>query len=208
MKRLAVARLWHEGNSFSPVRTTLADFERREWVEGPAAREFYRGTATELGAAVAFADAHPAWGITFLRCVAAPPGGPVEESAFDAIRASLLDGVRSSRWDAVYLSPHGALVTDARPTAELDLLTDVRAAIGSAPLAISLDLHANIGAPLLGLVDVATGYKTYPHTDMDATGAKALRLLTDHAEGRSNPVGALVKLPAILSSFNMRTTAG
>ncbi len=208
MKRLAVARLWHEGNSFSPSRTTLADFQRREWVEGDAARDFYRGTATELGAAAAFADDNPDWNVAFLRCAAAPPGGPVEESAFAAIRARLLEGLRAARWDAVYLSLHGALVTELRPTAELDLLRDVRAAIGRTPLAVSFDLHANIGAPLLGLVDVATGYKTYPHTDMDATGAKALRLLVDCVEGRSKPVGAIAKLPAILASFNMRTTDG
>ena len=74
MRRLAVARLWHEGNSFSPVPTTLAAFRGREWVSGDAARDFYRGTATEIGAAVAFADANPDWEVTFLRCAAAPPG--------------------------------------------------------------------------------------------------------------------------------------
>jgi len=29
--RIAVARLWHEGNSFTPVATRLADFRQREW---------------------------------------------------------------------------------------------------------------------------------------------------------------------------------
>jgi hypothetical protein len=29
-----VARLWHEGNSFSPQRTGLAEFQRREWSRG------------------------------------------------------------------------------------------------------------------------------------------------------------------------------
>src|SRR4051812_44940379 len=29
--RFAVARLWHEGNSFTPVPTRLADFRRRDW---------------------------------------------------------------------------------------------------------------------------------------------------------------------------------
>ena len=74
-KKLAVARLWYEGNSFSPIATDLDIFKAREWVEGDAAVPLYRDTATEMGAVVAFADSHPDWEVTFLRCAAAPPGG-------------------------------------------------------------------------------------------------------------------------------------
>ena len=52
MRRLAVARLWHEGNSFSPVPTTAASFRAGEWLSGEAAVAFYRGAATEGGANV------------------------------------------------------------------------------------------------------------------------------------------------------------
>jgi len=38
--RIAVARLWHEGNSFTPVLTRLADFERREWCKGEDVAKF------------------------------------------------------------------------------------------------------------------------------------------------------------------------
>ena len=208
VKHLAVARLWHEGNSFSPVPTTLADFRRREWTTGEDARRLYRGTATEMGAAVEFAERRPDWQVTFLRAAAAAPGGPVADADFDAIRAELLAGLAGRPWDAVYLSLHGALVTERRPTPELDILAEIRAAIGETRLAISLDLHGNVGPPLLGLVDVAVGYKTYPHTDMFATGAKALHLLAETVEGRVRPTAALVKVPAILPSFNMRTSDG
>ncbi len=73
-KRLAIARLSHEGNSFSPLRTGQADFERREWVAGAAARAFYRGSRSELGAVVAFLEARPDWDGTFLRRAAFAPG--------------------------------------------------------------------------------------------------------------------------------------
>ena len=59
MKRLAVARLWHEGNSFCPDATTLDDFRQREWVAGEDALDHYRGTATEMGAVVDFLDGTP-----------------------------------------------------------------------------------------------------------------------------------------------------
>ena len=208
MTRLAVARLWHEGNSFSPVPTALAAFQSREWVCGETARDFYRGTATEIGAAVAFADTHPDWDVTFLRCAAAPPGGPVLDADFQAIRADILNGLANGPWDAVYLSLHGALVTTAQASPELALLRDVRTCIGRVPLGVSFDLHANLGPGHVALIDIAAGYKTYPHTDMAATGAKVLRLLAETATGRVRPAGALVKAGALLTSFNMRTSDG
>lgn len=208
MPRLAVARLWHEGNSFSPVPTTLAGFRGREWVSGEAARDFYRGTATEIGAAVAFAETCPEWDVAFLRCAAAPPGGPLLDADFAAIEHDILAGLRAGSWDAVYLSLHGALVTPDRPRPEYDLLRAVRGLLGTTPLAASFDLHANLGAETVGLIDIGVGYKTYPHTDMAETGAKTLRLLAATAAGRLRPAGALVKADAVLTSFNMRTTDG
>jgi microcystin degradation protein MlrC len=207
-KKLAVARLWYEGNSFSPIATDLDIFKAREWVEGDAAVPLYRDTATEMGAVVAFADSHPEWEVTFLRCAAAPPGGPVTDSAFAAIRGDMLDGLQRQKWDAVYLSLHGAMITCGNPTPELDLLRDVRAIIGKTPLAVTFDLHANLGAAMIELVDFAVGYKTYPHIDMDVVAARALDVLDNLAHGKVKPVGAIAKVPAIYTSFNMRTTDG
>ncbi|MBI2254965.1 MAG: M81 family metallopeptidase [Proteobacteria bacterium] len=207
-KKLAVARLWYEGNSFSPITTDLDIFQAREWVEGDAALAVYRDTATEMGAVIAFADAHDDWEVTFLRCTAAPPGGPVTDSAFAVIRGDILDGLQRQKWDAVYLSLHGAMITNGNPTPELDLLRDVRGVIGKTPLAATFDLHANIGQPMIDLVDIAIGYKTYPHIDMDKVAARALDLLDQMVQGKVKPVGAIAKVPAIYTSFNMRTTDG
>jgi microcystin degradation protein MlrC len=211
-RRLAIARLWYEGNSFSPVTTDLAVFQAREWVSGPAAVEFYRGTATEIGAAVAFAEVNPDWDCQFLLCTAAPPGGKVTGKAFAAIHAEILSGLaegqREFPWDAVYLSLHGAMVVEDNPTPELDLLHDIRALIGGVPLGVSFDLHAHLAPEMLDLIDIAAGYKTYPHIDMDATAALVLEAVTATAEGGLTPCHAIGKLPAILPSFNMRSTDG
>ena len=55
-RTLAVARIWLEVNSFSPVPSVLSDFENSEWAAGPAVLDRFRGTPTELGAVAAFAD--------------------------------------------------------------------------------------------------------------------------------------------------------
>jgi microcystin degradation protein MlrC len=60
----------------------------------------------------------------------------------------------------------------------------VRAAIGArTPLVASLDLHANVSPQMLEQADLLLSYRTYPHIDMAATGARAFarlaRLLAD-----------------------------
>jgi microcystin degradation protein MlrC len=208
MRKLGVARLWYEGNSFSPIPTGRPVFEAREFFEGAAARDFYRGTATEIGAAVDFAEKSRDWTVEFLLCAAAPPGGPMTQDAFAEIRDTILDGLGRDQWDAVYLSLHGATVTEVDPTPELDLLRQARHVIGRTPLAVSFDLHANLGAEMIALIDFAVGYKTYPHVDMAEVGARTIALAVASVEGKVRPVCALAKVPAILNSFNMRTTVG
>ncbi len=208
MKRLAIARLWHEGNSFSPVAATAESFRASEWLSGEAAAEFYRGAATEGGAAVAFNDAHADWQGTFLRCAAASPAGPLSPGLFETIRDEMVAGLMGESWDGVYLSLHGALLAPGVPSPEVELLRAVRRVIGATPLAVSFDLHANLDPAVADLVDVAVGYKTHPHIDMYETGAKALALLAATVGGDIEPVCAIAKAGCILPSINMRTDQG
>ena len=208
MKRLAIARLWHEGNSFSPVPTTAASFNASEWLIGDQAADFYRGAATEGGAAVAFLEGNPEWQGVILRCAAASPAGPLSPGLFEAIRDEITAGLAEGPWDGVYLSLHGALLAPGVVSPEADLLRAVRAVIGETPLAASFDLHANLDPAIAGLLDVAVGYKTHPHIDMFETGGKALALLAAMVAGEISPVCAIAKAGCILPSINMRTTSG
>jgi len=209
MTRLAIARLWHEGNSFSPVPTGLEDFHASEWVAGDAARAVYRDTETEIGGALDFLDAHPGWEAVFLRQAAAMPGGILRRAVFEQVSAEILDGLREGGFDAVYLSLHGAMVAEDLPLADLELIRRVRGAIGpEVKLAASFDLHANMHPEIAELIDIGTAYRSYPHIDMRPTGRRALELLRAAVEGETRPVGRIVKLGAILPSINMRTAAG
>jgi microcystin degradation protein MlrC len=206
--RIAIARLWHEGNSFTPVLTRLADFHQREWAEGAGAADFYRGSRTEIGAAVDFFAENRALTPIYLRCTGAGPGGPVEEADLQRIFREIVDGVRTARADGLYLSLHGALIGEKTLKADLVLLQAVRVALGAKPLAVSFDLHANLDPAIAGLADIVVGYKTYPHVDMYETGAKALSLLLAAVERKILPVAAIAKVGAVLPSFRMRTAQG
>jgi microcystin degradation protein MlrC len=206
--RVAVARLWHEGNSFTPVLTRLADFHQREWAEGAGAADFYRGSRTEIGAAVDFFAANRALTPIYLRCTGAGPGGPVEETDLQRVFMEIVEGVRTAGADGLYLSLHGALIGEKTLKADLVLLQAVREALGARPLAVSFDLHANLDPAMADLADIVVGYKTYPHVDMYETGTKSLRLLVAAVEGRIRPVAAIAKVGAVLPSFRMRTAEG
>ena len=208
MPRIAVARLWFEGNSFSPEPTPTHAFTGREWVEGEEALRRYDGTATELGAVAAWAKSHPDWDITVLRCAAAQPGGPMTEEAFGTWMAEVERGLAGGGFDGAYLSLHGACVTEADPEADLSIIRRVRHALGPrARLTASFDFHANMSPQIAGLLDGASAYRTYPHTDMDRAATRALRLL-ERALGGEAIHGCLVKHPRVLHSFHMRHEAG
>ena len=206
-KRLAVARFWFAGNAFSPAATTIDSFRLHEWSKGVAALEAARGTETELAAVAEFAHERPDWEVSALRCTSANPGAPVEESAFAAISGDILEDLSRQRWDAVYLSLNGAALTGERHAPDLDLVRSVRAAIGDIPLGASFALHANLNPEFAGLLDFASGYRTYPHVDRRATAARVLERLDAMAAGRLRPRGVIVRTGLVLRSFNMRTNA-
>jgi len=208
MPHIAVARLWFEGNSFSPVPTPLSAFQGREWAAGPAALTRYAGTATELGAVAAFLAERPAWDATVLRCASAQPGGPMTEEAFETWMAEVEAGLAPGIFDGVYLSLHGACVTETDAEADLTIIRRVRAAIGPrVKLVASFDFHGNMSPQIPALLDGASAYRTYPHVDMDRTALRALYLLELGLQGQ--PIhGVIAKLPAVLHSFHMRDAEG
>lgn len=209
MKRsIAVARLWLEVNSFSPVPTVLADFEAKEWLAGSDKLPAFAGTPTELGGVEAFARANPDWDVHVLRAAAADPGGPMDEALFERFLADVEAGLAGRRWDAVYLSLHGALITERRTEPDIDIVRLVRRLVGKSPVGASFDMHANISPEMAGLVDVCAGYKTLPHLDMDVVAQKVLGLLVQTVEGRISPAVTVARPGRILHSFNMRTSDG
>jgi microcystin degradation protein MlrC len=209
MTRVAVARLWFEGNRFSPTTTGYAEFERREWRIGADALAAAAGTATELGAVAARAAAQPSWRIDVLRCASASPGGPIEEAVFGRWLDEVLDGLRARRPDGLYLSLHGAAITTERDAPELDALRAIRDTLGpDLPVVASFDLHANLNPAIAPQLDFATGYRTYPHVDMYETALRALDALERRLAGADRAAGAIVPVGRMLPSFNMRTDEG
>ena len=106
---------------------------------------------------------------------------------FQAYVDEVLDDLRGQHWDAIYLSLHGACITDADDSPELSLLRAIRAEHPRVPIGASFDLHANIPPALPPLLSCSASYRTYPHIDMRETAARCLERLIAIAEGGIRP---------------------
>ena len=209
MPHIAVARLWFEGNSFTPVPTPRSAFESREWGSGGDHLARYAGTATELGALHAFLAARPDWRATILPCIAAQPGGPMADDAMRAWREEVEAALKAQRFDGIYLSLHGACVTESDPEADATTLHRIRSIVGrDLPITASFDFHANMAPEIAGWLDGASAYRTYPHIDMDAAATRALLQLERRLNGAPRAHGHIAKRPMVLHSFHMRHEAG
>ena len=94
----------------------------------------------------------------------------------------------AGRVDALLLDLHGAMTTKTYDDGEGELLRRIRAENPQLPIAISLDMHANITDLMVSNCNVLTGYHTYPHIDMGSTAVRGATAFFAMLQGKANPV--------------------
>lgn len=200
--RLAVARLWFCSNSFS-ARTGHAG----EWVAGDAAFE-RQAADSEIAGLRAFMAQQPDWAVTMLRCASAEPGGPLTAALFGSWLSEVEDALRRGRFDAVYLSLHGACQADGEPSADLTILRRVRSIVGRTPVVASFDLRANLSEEAAILLDGASARRGWPDGGGFDAATRALGLLRGLLSGAFRPVGVLMRLPMVLADVHVAEALG
>lgn len=202
MTRIAIAGFQHETNSFGTGRAGMAEYEMADsWpplLMGEAVVSGTRGLNLPIAGAARAAesagiDLHP------ILWASAEPSGPVTDDAFETIAAQILNGVAACEpLDGLYLDLHGAMITDSHDDGEGALLSRIRDRFGpNLPIAISLDMHANVSRNMVDLADHVSIFRTYPHLDMAETGGRAVRQLTRLIDG-ARSVRAFRQLPYII----------
>ncbi len=200
--RIAIAGFQHETNSFSPLPATFADFIREDgWpglTESGSLVSVFSGTNIPIGG---FIDAmSPCVELVPILWASAEPSNLVETAAFEQVSERILGGIeRALPLDGIYLDLHGAMVTEDHEDGEGELLRRVRELAGpGTPVAVSLDLHANITSEMVAHADVITVFRTYPHLDMAQTGARAGDQLLEVVESGRTPFTTFRKLPFLI----------
>ncbi|MCM8748069.1 M81 family metallopeptidase [Thermomicrobiaceae bacterium CFH 74404] len=192
--RLVTGGIMHETHTFASVPTTLDSFTVARGDQLWA----YAGTNHSLGGVL---DACRERGIDLVPTLFAhaTPSGLVEREAFESLLDELVMRIEAALpADGIVLTLHGAMVADGYPDAEAEVVRRVRAIIGpELPVAVTLDLHANIGPEMVAGSTVVVGYDTYPHVDAAERAREAVSLLVATIEGQIQPAMMLVKTPLL-----------
>ncbi|HEV8615654.1 MAG TPA: M81 family metallopeptidase [Methylomirabilota bacterium] len=182
-RKIVVAMMMHETNTFSPVPTPIDAFRP---LAGEAAIEEFKDTNTQLGGLLHVAQEIGAEVVLPL-AAGAHPSGYVERRAYEDMCDAIVGAIRNG-CDAAFLALHGAMVAEHLDDGEGELLRRIRAVAPRLPLAVGLDFHAHMTTAMIDNATVVTGYRTYPHVDMGETGQRAARTLVRALDGEIRPV--------------------
>jgi microcystin degradation protein MlrC len=195
--RLLIAMMKHETNTFSPVPTPLARFGNGPGpLYGAAAIRAYRGTGTGLGAYLDLAEQAGAE-IVLPIAAGASPSRPVDDAAYAHITDTILEAAARGGFDGIMLDLHGAMVTESLEDGEGQFLKQLRAIDPKTPIAMAIDMHANLYGEIIANATVVTGYRTYPHIDTYDTAKLAGEILLRAIRGEVKQVMAWGNVPML-----------
>lgn len=200
--RILVGGFGHESNTFTPFLTRLPDFRPRYGAE-TLNQPLRRGS---FGGIVATLEGQPDIELVPTITAHAMPGGVVERETFEFLKGKILEQAHDV--DGVCLYLHGAMRAEGVDYCENVILGELRQAVGPAvPIAIALDMHANIVAETARNVNAMVAYHTAPHIDTFETGEKAAAMLLQILAGRRLAMG-FAKIPFLLPGEKAQDTVG
>lgn len=196
--KIALIEIQQETNSFSPLLTTLKDFEWSFLKYGNAILPDAKVSQFQTGG---FYKAMTEYGkdkveLIPVVCAWAQSGGPLSKETF----AHFKDVIENALYQhpdlaGIWLSLHGAMGVEGISDPEGDLLAWLRQRIGDKmPIGVPLDLHANITQRMVKHATFITAYRTNPHRDHFQTGYKSGIMLIDTVLGRIKPTMAFRKM--------------
>ncbi|MFN8592751.1 MAG: M81 family metallopeptidase [Thermomicrobiales bacterium] len=204
--RLITGGIMHETHTFSVEPTMVETFDTI--ARGDELLEF-AGTNHSVGGVV---DACRELGIELAPTLYAGEmsTGVPKRATFETLVGELCDRIAAALpADGVVLTLHGAMVAEDFPDAEAEIARRVRQIVGpDVPIAITLDLHANIGQAMVDAADIVTCFDTYPHTDAAERAKEAVHLLARTIRGELQPTMALAKPPLMPVPQGMATGKG
>lgn len=207
--KVFIASFMHETHSFSPVQADLESFRQTGYYIGEEVPARFRGTRHELGGVFDCADRF-GWSLDHPIAAYTTPSGTVTHKAYEHVANIIVDGLKSSvPVDGILLVLHGAMATEHLEDAEAELVRRLRDICGpDIPIAVTLDIHANVGPDLARHANIVSTYRTTPHVDMYDTAVRAGTLLQDAMLGKRKPSLAYAQRPMFYSLDMGRTISG
>lgn len=205
--RIGVVGVYHETNTFSPVQTHWNDFQHCFTLGRDAFMNLFEHTRTTMGGVIAASTEEKVTLVPGLY-TSATPSGIVSEEAAQLILQELTRSIASDL-DGMVVILHGAMVSEQCYDMESAILEAIRNVIGEQiPIAVTIDLHANLDENMTQLCNLLVGYDTYPHIDAYERGEEALHLLVRQIRGEIGPVMSIARPNMLVAPQKMITTKG
>lgn len=187
-KRVFVASIATETNTFSPLRTDLQDFKDSFY----AAPGEHPQTPTLCSAVYPVArriSGQYDWTLIEGTASWAEPGGIVNQRTWEDLRDQLLGELKNAMpVDIVLLGLHGAMVAQECHDCEGELIERVRSIVGeTAIVGVTFDPHSHLSERRLEHADVITFFKEFPHTDFVETAESLVELVYRTSTGNVTP---------------------
>lgn len=205
---ILVGGILQEGNTFSPLTSTIEDFRQNFFIEGDKLRE----PSTIHNELLGFQQVIEEQGATLIPTLfaSAVSSGGISRSSLDWFKQAVIEWIeRAPAIDGVLFALHGAQIAEGCEDPEGELLIAIREEIGkSIPIVITLDSHANVTQKMVEQINGLVGYRTFPHVDFKETAYRAGQLLFSILRGEVKPHVTLRKVPMILPAENQQTYSG
>lgn len=180
--RVGILGFFLECNRFAPITTPdmfasafdLAGEDLRAELQQSKPR-----TLPDTQGFVAAMNANGPWEPVAIRMAGAQPGGPAQDDYFNRFVEDVAERLKDSGpLDAVFISSHGAALTQTKDDPEGVLFECVRSMVGPlVPVVTVLDLHANMTVQSTQALSGAVAYKTNPHQDLHECGVEAAQMI-------------------------------
>lgn len=206
-RRILLAEIMHESNTFNRIATTKADFATRYWLEGDEIPRELKDTNTEIWGFLE-AGRQYGWDITHPFAASASPSGPMAVADWETVKSKICAPlVEGAEFDAIILVLHGAMTTQTADDADGELLETVRAAAGpDVLLAATLDMHANVSERMVHNTDLFMTYRTYPHIDQFERAQHLARIVECCLAENIKPKTILARRPQMDAADHGRTS--
>jgi microcystin degradation protein MlrC len=205
MKRILVAGMHHESNSFNPITAGEKDFKV---IYGDDIFNNLRENDSVTGVIKTLQGAgYEVIPTVFARAV---PNGEVDYDFYARIKNEIirraLAAQEAAPIDAITLSLHGSMRVKKQGEAEGYLLEELRSIFPNIPIFSSLDMHATMTQRMYGNCDGFVGYKTAPHIDCYETGEHAAKMTIHTLENNASVKSAWVRVPILIAGEQSSTT--
>jgi microcystin degradation protein MlrC len=206
-KRVGVASIIQETNTFSANQSTMQDFELQGIWRAADVVTKSQGMNIEVAGSLERLRTHGFEAIPLMRAWAMS-GGVFLDTELTKMKALLKREILSAgKLDGLILNLHGALVSESDDHTDAQISEFAREILGpDVPIVITHDLHGNPSRRIVAASDGLIGFRTYPHIDQAGTGRRAADLMNELLSNNRRLGTVLKKLNMIIPAETMGTS--